>query len=90
MFIISIRCCERVRICNSDKEEQVLAIFCYICKKEVKLISFGKGFVGICCNKVLYNYAGNAQFDMKQDEEKYVPLHWSQQKANSDEIRQME
>ena len=32
-----------------------MAIFCYICKKEVELVTFGNGLVGTCCNRVLYN-----------------------------------
>lgn len=50
-------------------------IVCYICKKEVKLIMFGNGFVGICCKKVLYNSADKPQFDMRQDEKKDISVH---------------
>jgi len=28
---------------------------CPHCGKEVKIISFGYGYVGVCCGKVVYN-----------------------------------
>jgi hypothetical protein len=30
-------------------------IHCAFCGKEVKLVHFGNGWVGICCNKIAYN-----------------------------------
>jgi len=51
-----------------------MAIVCYLCKKEVDIISFGTGFVGVCCNRVLYNYAAKPQFDVKQEKKKDIPL----------------
>jgi len=52
-----------------------MAIVCYICKEEVELMSFGAGYVGVCCNKVLYNSADKSQFDMKQEEKKDIPMN---------------
>ncbi|HVO65534.1 MAG TPA: hypothetical protein VMT12_03535 [Syntrophales bacterium] len=52
-----------------------MAIVCNICKEEVKLISFGGGFVGVCCNKILYNSADKPQSDMKQTEKNDICMH---------------
>jgi len=49
-----------------------MVVVCDICKKEVKLIIFGNGLVGVCCDKVLYNSADKSQFDMKPDKKKDV------------------
>ena len=57
-----------------------MAIICDICKKEVHLVSFGRGFVGVCCNKVLYSFADKSQLDMKQDEKKDILFTRSLQK----------
>jgi len=52
-----------------------MAIVCTICKKEVHLVSFGGGFVGTCCNRVLYNAAIKPQFDIKKGRQKiFYPL----------------
>lgn len=52
-----------------------MAIICYICKKEVELIRFGKGFVGICCKKVFYNDTDTSSFDLRQKEKNEILLH---------------
>ena len=57
-----------------NEEEQVMAIICNICKKEVELIRFGKGFVAVCCEKVLYNHEDESRFDMKPDEKKDIHM----------------
>ena len=54
-----------------------MAIVCDICKREVDLISFGSGFVGICCKMVLYNSTEKSQFDMKPDVKKDMDMHHS-------------
>ncbi|MGO9137731.1 MAG: hypothetical protein ACLP9S_05285 [Syntrophales bacterium] len=54
-----------------------MGVVCYICKEEVKLIRFGNGFVGVCCERVLYNSADKSQFDMKPDEEKDISINSS-------------
>ncbi|MEN6321234.1 MAG: hypothetical protein ABFD82_21135 [Syntrophaceae bacterium] len=48
-----------------------MAIVCYICKKEVPLVSFGDGFVGTCCGGIWYNSAIKPKFDMREEEKKY-------------------
>jgi hypothetical protein len=45
-----------------------MIVVCDICKKEVRLIIFGNGLVGACCDTVLYNSADKSQFDMEPDE----------------------
>ena len=57
-----------------DKEGQIMPIVCDICKKEVELIKFGKGFVAVCCKKVLYNYEDESRFSMKPDEKKDISM----------------
>ena len=52
-----------------------MAVVCYICKEEVKLMRFGAGYVGICCDKVLYNSADESQLDMKPDEKNDISIH---------------
>jgi hypothetical protein len=52
-----------------------MALVCNICKKEVHLMSFGNGFVGACCNKILYSSADKSQFDMKPEEKKDISMH---------------
>ena len=52
-----------------------MAIVCDICKKEVALMSFGNGYVRVCCNKVLYSFADKSQFDMKPEEKKDISMH---------------
>ena len=47
-----------------------MSIVCSICKKEVHLVYFGSGFVGTCCDSVVYNSAVKPQLDMKKGEEK--------------------
>ncbi len=37
------------------REKKTAAIICDICAREVEIISFGTGYVGVCCNKVFYN-----------------------------------
>ncbi|HOS05409.1 MAG TPA: hypothetical protein PK966_04990 [Syntrophorhabdaceae bacterium] len=37
------------------KSEHAETITCPKCGKTVKLISFGYGWVGVCCNSVVYN-----------------------------------
>ena len=49
-----------------------MVVVCDICKKEVKLIIFGNGLVGVCCDKVLYNSIDKSQFDMKPDEKEDI------------------
>jgi len=60
-----------------------MAIFCYICKKEVELKNFGNGFVGVCCKTVLCNYSDKPQFDMKRDEQKDISMHLFHQERRS-------
>jgi hypothetical protein len=60
-----------------------MTIVCYICKEEVELMSFGAGYVGVCCNKVLYNSADGSQFDMKPDEKKDISMHSFHQEKKS-------
>jgi hypothetical protein len=55
-----------------------MSIVCSICKKEVHLVYFGGGFVGTCCDSVLYNSTVKPQFDMKK-EEKSISMHPSLQ-----------
>ncbi len=39
-----------------SKEGKIMdGLRCPICGKEVHLISFGSGWVGVCCNKLVYN-----------------------------------
>jgi len=52
-----------------------MAVVCYICKEEVKLIRFGNGFVGVCCDEVLYNSPDKPQLDMKPDEKKDTSMY---------------
>jgi len=59
-----------------------MAIIYYLCKKEVKIVSFGKGFVGLCCNNILYNSADNSQFDMTTDSKRYISMHSFHQDKN--------
>ena len=59
-----------------------MAVICYICKEDVKLIRFGSGYVGVCCDRVLYNAADKSQFDTKPDEEKDISMHSFHQKEN--------
>ncbi len=47
-------------ISNSNKSKlreknPINIIACPYCGKDVKLISFGSGWVGTCCGKVVYN-----------------------------------
>jgi len=56
-----------------------MAIVCYICKKEVHLVSFGSGYVGTCCNRVLFNAAIKPQFDKEKEEQKNFSMHVSRQ-----------
>ncbi len=37
--------------CTEDRDK----IFCPLCKKEVSLIDFGEGWVGVCCGKLVYS-----------------------------------
>lgn len=60
-----------------------MAVVCYICKKEVHLVRFGSGFVGTCCNGVVYNSIIKPQFVMKQEEQKNVSIHSVLQKRRS-------
>jgi hypothetical protein len=64
-----------------------MAIFCYICKEEVELISFGTGFVGVCCNKVLYNSADGSQFDMRQAEKNDISMHLFHQERRPYQVK---
>ncbi len=57
-----------------------MAIVCDICKKEVELIRFGDGVVGVCCDKVLYNSLDKSRFDTKPDEKKTFPCTRSSKK----------
>ena len=50
-----------------------MAIFCYICKKEVELVIFGNGLVGTCCNAVQYNSEDN-QHVVRAEERKKASL----------------
>jgi len=52
-----------------------MAIVCYLCKREVEIMSFGNGFLGICCNKVMYNSTDKSPFDMKPDVKKDISMH---------------
>ncbi|HVO65078.1 MAG TPA: hypothetical protein VMT12_01235 [Syntrophales bacterium] len=52
-----------------------MPIVCHICKKEVEIMSFGTGFVGICCDKVMYNSTFKSQFDVKPDVKKDISMH---------------
>jgi len=46
-----------------------MTIICPTCKREVKLISFGNGLIGRCCDKIQYNKSENSSFHVKQNEE---------------------
>jgi hypothetical protein len=43
-----------------------MTIICPTCKREVKLISFGNGLIGLCCDKILYNKYEYSPFHAKQ------------------------
>jgi hypothetical protein len=36
-------------------EEKIPTITCPRCKREIKLIKFGSGWLAVCCNEILYN-----------------------------------
>jgi hypothetical protein len=36
-------------------EEKIPTITCPRCKREIKIIKFGRAWVAACCNEVLYN-----------------------------------
>jgi hypothetical protein len=40
---------------NSKKLDDYVTIVCPYCNKEVKLINYGRGWVGSCCNRIVYN-----------------------------------
>jgi hypothetical protein len=40
-------------------------IFCHFCNKEVELIAYGGGWIGICCDRVLYNSSERPQHKTK-------------------------
>jgi len=42
-----------------------MIITCTKCKKEIKLISFGNGMVGSCCDRIQFNKSENSPFLLK-------------------------
>ena len=60
-----------------------MAIVCNICKGKVEPISFGNGFVGICCKRILYNSQYKPQSDIKQTEKNDVSMHLFHQEIRS-------
>lgn len=62
---------------DSNEGEQIRAIVCDICLQEVEVIRFGTGFVGVCCNKVLYNDEDKPEFDAEQYEEQEAYMQLS-------------
>jgi len=52
-----------------------MTIVCYVCKKEVEVMRFGNGFVGICCNKVMYNSMDRTPFDIRRNKKKEISMH---------------
>jgi hypothetical protein len=52
-----------------------MAIVCYICKKEVRLVRFGSGFVGTCCNYIMYNSAIEPDFDRTEENQNNISVH---------------
>ena len=49
-----------------------MTIICPTCKREVKLIYFGNGLIGLCCDKILYNKSENAPLHAKQTKKEDV------------------
>jgi hypothetical protein len=54
---------------------QVMILACPKCNKEVKIISFGDGLIGICCDRLLYNKKNEYQFYMNQSENNDTPIN---------------
>jgi hypothetical protein len=48
---------------------QVMILVCPKCNKEVKIISFGDGLIGICCDRILYD---------KKNEDQYIYMNQSE------------
>ena len=68
-----MRCYQLDRIRTSNGGERIMAIVCDICSEEVEIISFGTGFVGVCCNEVLYNDEDKPQFELSRSRRKILP-----------------
>jgi len=65
-----------------------MTIMCPTCKREVKLISFGNGLIGLCCDKIHYNKSDKSVFYTKQIEKEaannaIVPKHFDFSSKNS-------
>ena len=49
-------------------------VFCTLCNNEVKPEKFGGGWVGICCDKVVFSYSDQPESDFKNPKNEKIPM----------------